>query len=80
MKEAEGDVMFAMRLLELEQKFESYCSIHEVELEEIRTSLVQLRKDILTTEQSGNNHPNIEKRIENATSPASSENNRKEDK
>jgi hypothetical protein len=39
--------MFALRLLELEQKFESYCTIHEEELKEIKTILDQLREDIL---------------------------------
>lgn len=43
--------MLAMRLLELEQKFESYCSIHEEELKEIKTTLDQLREDILKIEQ-----------------------------
>ncbi len=40
--------MFAMRLLELEQKFESYCTIHDEELKEIKTTLDQLREDILS--------------------------------
>ena len=43
--------MLAMRLLELEQKFESYCSIHDEELKEIKTTLDQLREDILRNEQ-----------------------------
>jgi phage shock protein A len=43
--------MLATRLLELEQKFESYCSIHEEELKEIKTTLDQLREDILRNEQ-----------------------------
>ena len=37
----------ALRLLELEQRFESYCTLHEEELREIEATLSQLRKDIL---------------------------------
>ncbi len=37
----------ALRLLELEQRFESYCILHEEELREIKATLSQLRKDIL---------------------------------
>ena len=44
-----GDI--ALRLLELEQRFESYCSLHEEELREIRATLSQLRKDILGPSQ-----------------------------
>ena len=39
--------MLATRLLELEQKFESYRTIHEEELREIKATLDQLREDIL---------------------------------
>ena len=44
-----GDI--ALRLLELEQRFESYCSLHEEELREIKATLSQLRKDILEPSQ-----------------------------
>ncbi len=37
----------ALRLLELEQRFESYCTLHEEELAEIRSVLLQLREDFL---------------------------------
>jgi hypothetical protein len=37
----------ALRLLELEQRFESYCALHEEELREIQATLNQLREDIL---------------------------------
>lgn len=37
----------ALRLLELEQRFESYCALHEEELREIKAILDQLRKDTL---------------------------------
>jgi hypothetical protein len=43
--------MLEVRLLELEQKFESYRAIHQQELKEIKTTLDQLREDILK-----NNH------------------------
>jgi hypothetical protein len=46
---AMGDI--AVRLLELEQRFESYCSLHEEELREIKATLNQLRKDILGPNQ-----------------------------
>jgi phage shock protein A len=38
----------ALRLLKLEQRFESYCTLHEEELREIKATLGQLRKDILS--------------------------------
>jgi hypothetical protein len=44
-----GDI--ALRLLELEQRFESYCSLHEEELREIKATLSQLRKDVLGLNQ-----------------------------
>ena len=37
----------ALRLLELEQRFEAYCTLHEEELREIKATLNQLREDIL---------------------------------
>ncbi len=37
----------ALRLLELEQRFEAYCMLHEEELAEIRSVLLQLREDLL---------------------------------
>lgn len=37
----------ALRLLELEQRFKSYCTLHEEELREIKAILSQLGKDIL---------------------------------
>lgn len=36
-----------LRLLELEQRFESYCTLHEEELKEIRSTLKQLRAEML---------------------------------
>jgi len=41
----------AFRLLELEQRFESYCTLHEEELREIKATLNQLREDILRLHQ-----------------------------
>jgi hypothetical protein len=37
----------ALRLLELEQRFAAYCTLHEEELREIKATLNQLREDIL---------------------------------
>lgn len=42
----------ALRLLKLEQRFESYCTLHDEELAEIKETLQQLREDIL---KSGRN-------------------------
>jgi hypothetical protein len=42
---------YAMQLLELEQKFESYCAINEEELKQIKMTLEQLREDILSDDQ-----------------------------
>ena len=42
---------YALQLLELEQKFESYCAINEEELKQIRMTLEQLREDILNATQ-----------------------------
>lgn len=36
-----------LRLLELEQRFEAYCTLHEEELREIKATLNQLREDTL---------------------------------
>ncbi len=36
-----------IRLLELEQRFDSYYALHETELEEIKLALSQLRESIL---------------------------------
>ena len=39
----------AFRLLELEQRFESYCALYDEEMNEIRTTLSSLRAQILDT-------------------------------
>jgi len=39
----------AVRLLELEQRFKSYCTLHEAEMVEIRAALDELRGDILSS-------------------------------
>jgi hypothetical protein len=39
-------------LLELEQKFESYCTINEEELKQIKMALEQLREDILSVNEN----------------------------
>ena len=47
----------ALRLLELEQRFNSYCVLHEEELAEIRHALQQLREDILRLHQDLRTQP-----------------------
>jgi len=42
----------ALRLLQIEQRFESYCTLHEEELREIKATLAQLREDILALHRS----------------------------
>ncbi|MCJ7435940.1 MAG: hypothetical protein MUO77_20870 [Anaerolineales bacterium] len=42
---------YAMQLLELEQKFESYCAINEEEVKQIKMMLEQLREDIVSGNQ-----------------------------
>jgi hypothetical protein len=37
----------ALRLLRLEQRFQSYCALHDEELREIREALRHLREDLL---------------------------------
>ncbi len=37
----------ALRLLRLEQRFQSYCALHEEELREIHEALRHLREDLL---------------------------------
>lgn len=39
--------LLAMRLLELQQRFEAYVALHEEELQEIKVTLKELRKDTL---------------------------------
>jgi hypothetical protein len=50
--ESEAAAKLAMRLLELEQRFESYCALHEEELKEIQCTLNQLRADILSVQRN----------------------------
>ncbi len=42
----------ALRLLQIEQRFESYCTLHEEELREIRSTLNQLREEVLELQRS----------------------------
>jgi hypothetical protein len=42
----------AMRLLELQQRFEAYVALHEEEMEEIKVTLKELRKDLLQSSRS----------------------------
>jgi hypothetical protein len=50
--ESEAASVLALRLLELEQRFESYCALHDEELKEIQSTLNQLRADILSVKRS----------------------------
>ena len=45
--ESETTSALMFRLLQLEQRFESYCTLHEEELAEIKDTLWQLREAIL---------------------------------
>jgi hypothetical protein len=42
----------ALRLLQIEQRFESYCTLYEEELREIKVALNQLREDVLKLHRS----------------------------
>ena len=42
----------ALRLLQIEQRFESYCTLYEEELREIKVALNQLREDVLKLQRS----------------------------
>ena len=50
MKSVDTDSL-AFRLLELEQKLDSYTALYEEELVEIEEALNQLRQDILTVQR-----------------------------
>jgi len=41
----------ALRLLELEQRFDSFCALYEDELREMRVALRRLREDILSLQR-----------------------------
>jgi hypothetical protein len=47
--EAMNDIAF--RLLELEQRFEAYCTLYEEELRDIEAKLRELREDALRIRQ-----------------------------
>ena len=42
----------ALRLMDLQQRFESYVILHEEELREIKSTLSEMRRDILHLSQS----------------------------
>lgn len=50
--DSNGAQLLAMRLLELQQRFEAYVALHEEELEETRITLKELRKDLLQLSRS----------------------------
>jgi hypothetical protein len=43
--EAKAVSSIALRLLQIEQRFESYCTLYEEELREIKVALNQLREE-----------------------------------
>jgi hypothetical protein len=45
--------LLAMRLLELQQRFEAYVALHEDELRETKVMLKELRKDLLQLNRNG---------------------------
>ncbi|MGC8837204.1 MAG: hypothetical protein ACP5UM_02200 [Anaerolineae bacterium] len=47
----------ALRLLRLEQRFQSYCTLHDEELREIREALQRLREELLAQASSGAANP-----------------------
>lgn len=49
--------LLAMRLLELQQRFEAYVALHEEELREIKVTLKELRKDLLQLSRNGGIEP-----------------------
>jgi hypothetical protein len=49
--------LLAMRLLELEQRFEAYVALHEEELREIKVTLKELRKECLQLSRNGGIDP-----------------------
>jgi hypothetical protein len=50
--EAKAASSIALRLLQIEQRFESYCTLYEEELREIKVALNQLREDVLKLHRS----------------------------
>ena len=50
--EAKTVSSIALRLLQIEQRFESYCTLYEEELREIKVALNQLREDVLKLHRS----------------------------
>ena len=42
----------ALRLIELQQRFESYVVLHEEELREIKSTLSEMRRDVLHLSQA----------------------------
>lgn len=50
----------ALRLLRLEQRFQSYCALHEEELREIQEALHHLREELLAQASSRAERPGEE--------------------
>ena len=49
-----------VRLLQLEQRFESYSRLYEEEMGEIRETVLRLREDVLKLAQADSHNPTAE--------------------
>lgn len=68
--------MLATRLLELEQRFDSYCKLHEEELLEIKATMNQLRENILALNRNQQkfhpgSHGNLSSKLEESVDESS---------
>ena len=61
----------ALRLLELQQRFESYVILHEEELKEIKATLSEMRRDVVLLTQAS--QPSSQTRDESKGTPAEGE-------
>jgi len=68
MKSSDIDSL-ALRLLELEQKLESYAILYDEELSEIEGTLNQLRQDILALQRERQSEQNLPTAIGSDGSP-----------
>jgi len=57
----------ALRLVDLQQRFESYVALHEEELREIKATLSEMRRDILHLSQA----PEQQSRVQDGSGRAS---------
>lgn len=52
-----------VRLLQLEQRFESYARLYDEEMDEIRGTLLRLREDVLKLAQASEENPAANKEL-----------------